>query len=173
MSPQRLRFILIILTLASCLPLAAQAQGFPGGGGHGGGGHGGMGGHHQGGAPRAPADAPSHSDPLATFNEGLRALRETLLIREEQAPAWMAMRDALQAYVEMQQTRRLLASDGIPLDSLQRLKKFADDERSRADALKLVSQTMEAMVMKLDAQQTQVFMGRLDDAFAPRTTASF
>ena len=130
---------------------------------------GGPGGHHQGAGPRA-GDQP-HSDPLSTFTDGLRGLRETLLIREEQAPAWMAMRDALQAYVEMQQTKRLTAADSNPLDSLQRLKKFADDERSRADALKLISQTMEALVMKLDTQQSQVFMGRLDDAFAPKASS--
>jgi hypothetical protein len=173
MSPQRLRFILIVLISASCLPLAANAQGFPGGGGHGGGGRGGMGGpggHHQGGAPRAAGEQP-HSDPLSTFTDGLRGLRETLLIREEQAPAWMAMRDALQAYVEVQQTKRLLAADSTPVDSLQRLKKFADDERSRADALKLISQTMEALVMTLDSQQTQVFLGRLDAAFAPKASS--
>jgi hypothetical protein len=159
----------ITLLLAAFSITGALAQGFPGGGGKPGG-RGGM--KPSGSVPRPnPSAEQQPSSPLATFLDGLRALRTELLVREDQTTAWTSMRDALRAYVDLepQANERSMHSASIAVDPLQRIRNLADDTRARADALTKVGDSVGALITVLDDRQRETFGQRLADAFAARS----
>lgn len=149
----------------------AMAQGFPGG--KGGGGRGGgmrpSSGNMSRPNPSAEQSAPS---PLAAFSGELHALREELLVRDDQADAWASMRDALHTYVDLESQANNVMRTASTIDPLQRIRNLADDSRARADALAKVSESINALTILLDERQRETFGLRLADAFAAGNQAS-
>jgi hypothetical protein len=164
--PFRLRLLAFVLAAAAASP--AGAQGFPGGGGNGPPPAGGM---PRRGAPPAAA-IPRESaapDPLVRLFEQLRELRSDLLIREDQADTWTALRDALRAYVD---TAPASAAAGAGrADPRRSLRDRATQARERADALEHAVDRLDALAALLDADQRRRLDARLDaivQAAAPR-----
>lgn len=149
--------------LAALLAGEVPAQGFPGGSGNGPPGHGPRRGAPPAAAP-APREQPAAADPLAVFFTELRTLRVALLIRDDQAEAWAAMRDALRAYVDLAATPRSAPVDAA--DPLPRLADLAALARERAAILSTVAEHVDTLAGRLDARQRQAFLQALDAAFA-------
>jgi len=131
------------------------------GGGHGGGRHGPQGSNRD--APRpdsAPARAP---DSLATFFLALRTLREGMMLRQEQVEPWIAMREALRAYVELAPAGASASPSDV--SPLQALHARVAQARSKADALQEVDARVTALLPILDANQRAQFETGLAVAF--------
>ncbi|PZQ17387.1 MAG: hypothetical protein DI564_06155 [Rhodanobacter denitrificans] len=152
--PFRLRLLAFALAVATAAP--THAQGFPGGGPP-----------PAGGAPRrgaAPAAATMREtaapDPLVRLFAQLRELRSDLMIREDQAEAWTALRDAVRAYVD--ETTAPRASGAGRADPRRGLRDRATQARQHADALERVVDRLDALADRLDGDQRRRLDARLD-----------
>lgn len=154
--PFRHRLLALVLAAAAAGP--ACAQGFPGGG---------NGPPPAGGMPRrgaAPAAAipreTATPDPLVRLFAQLRELRSDLLIREDQADTWTALRDALRAYGDA--TAAPVASSADRADPRRSLRDRATQARERADALERAVDRLDALAAVLDSDQRRRLDARLD-----------
>ena len=107
-------------------------------------------------------DATAIADPLKTFFEDLRALREVIVIRDEQAEAWIALREALREYA----TAKPAGPPASGLAPERAIALMADEARRRADTLERVSHGLGAVRAALDDHQRNLFDARLTSAFA-------
>ena len=84
-----------------------------------------------------------------------------VLVRDNQAPAWAAMRDAVRAYVDSSR-----GPTGSAADPLEQLHRLSEDSRSRAASLTKVESSVAAVAQILDEGQRQIFVNSLADDFA-------
>lgn len=154
--PFRLRLLALVLAAVAAGP--ACAQGFPGGGN----GPPPAGGMPRRGAPPAGAilRETAAPDPLARLFAQLRELRGDLLIREDQADSWTALREALRAYVDA--TAAPVAMSAGRADPRRSLRDRATQARERADALERAVDRLDALAARLDADQRRRLDARLD-----------
>ncbi len=154
--------------LLVCMAIGESCAQMPGGGGGGGfGGHGSGGRHGPQGAnkhaPRPDSAPAATPDPLTTFFLGLRALREGMMLRQEQVETWIAMREALRSYIELGPASALASASDIP--PLQALHTRVAQARAKADALQQVDGRIAALMPILDANQRTQFETQLTNAF--------
>lgn len=158
--PLRFRLRLLAFALAAAAAGPALGQGFPGGGGNGPPPAGGM---PRRGAPPAAASQPREAaapDPLVRLFAQLRELRSDLLIREDQADTWTALREALRVYVD--ETSAPPASNTAQADPRRSLRDRATQARQRADALERAVDRLDALAARLDTDQRRRLDARLD-----------
>lgn len=159
--------VLASLALACC---SIGNEGFaqPGGmGGAGGpppgGGRGGPPHEMKGGGPGGAMPA---ADPLKTFFEDMRSLRDVLVLRDDQTEAWIALREALREHATARPAGPGASRDDASPE--RAIRNLADEARRRADALQRIGDTLDTLRGSLDEHQRSLFDARLSSAFERR-----